>query len=73
MNTILTIGLVLGLTIITTASLSTILFQEVYAPSARRGFYCEFRPTAMTDSWMPYTQPIIEQVAAEAATKEALS
>lgn len=41
---------------------STSIPQQAFAPSGRRGFMCEFRPTAMTDPWMPYTTETIEQV-----------
>ena len=40
--------------------------QEVYAPSSRRGFMCEFRAAGgAMESWMPYTQQVIESVEAQ--------
>jgi hypothetical protein len=59
---ILSMGLGAALAVITLASFAPLLFTEVYAPTSRRGFFCEYRPAAMTDPWMPYTQATIEQV-----------
>lgn len=62
-KTITTLAIVAALTAITTASLGALLSpQEAYAPTSRRGFFCEYREVAMTEPWMPFTQQVVAMV-----------
>ena len=40
--------------------------QEAFAPSGRRGFFCEFRPEAQLDIAYPAQMNVMQQVALNA-------